>query len=143
MRNEALTWLAFLLPALYKYCIIIATGLEIWMVITKYWQCYQCVVIREAPMQDVNVMTYKSSITLMISLFFMVMDKSILLVYSKVYSTSSAAYVHDSVHLCSKIEHFVQKHPITFVSYSTIWKLVYLICYNHNSTWVDDEHVER
>lgn len=74
-------------------------------------------VIREAPMQDINVMAYKSSIALKFFLFFMVMERSMLLVYSGVYSTNSASYLRASyVYLCSKIRHFVQQHTITFVS---------------------------
>lgn len=67
-------------------------------------------------MQDVNVMAYKSSVALKTSLFFMVIERSMLLVFSEVYSTSSAAYVCTSVYLCSKVQRFVQKHTMTFVS---------------------------
>lgn len=67
-------------------------------------------------MHDINVMAYKSSIALKISQFFMVMERSMLLVYSEVYSTSSAAYICASICLCRKIQCFVQQHTMTFVS---------------------------
>lgn len=46
----------------------------------------------------------------------MVMERSVILVCSEVYSTSSAAYIPASVYLCSKIQNFVQKYSMTFGS---------------------------
>lgn len=49
-------------------------------------------------MPDINMVAYKSSIALKMSLFFMVMERSMLLVFSEVYSTNNAAYACSSAY---------------------------------------------
>lgn len=77
-------------------------------------------------MQDINVMAYRSFVALKISLFFMVVKRSMLLVYSEVYSTSSAAYVCASIYLYRKIRHFVQQHTMT-----CLFTTIRITCISH------------